>query len=770
MKIKFWSNLRHYAIYRKIFISNIFLVAFAVSVICVTLFSFFSASTIKEIGEVSKLTLSQTSFAYDMIYEQVFNIGNQIVVDSDISRSLFAKERDSIIEYYSQLRLNKIKSAYSFIHNVGVYNGNSERYISANRISSEDSIDIANRDKTGYFEFFPRTVIISNDPETGSPENVLTFVLYPKYLLSIQSKYSIIVDVDEKYIQDIISGIRNNPDDSIFIINSKGIVLSHNNSDYFMDDFSDYTYIRKIFKADDNRGWFREQINDRKQLITYVKSGNSDWVIISIKPFEHLLSNLYYIRNTTLFVALIVILTGIIVSFILTQRIYDPLETLMKKISSKSTYNNSMFQECNEFELIFDAFSSTKEKSSSLESKLNMTMPVFKETYMHFLLKKNVRDVNNIPGINDAPEMLEEIDKLLDSPFYCVVVCKIDRYRQFKDEHINRSKTLLRFAVGNTIHESIDREFRNEIIIMEEDEVAILILLKDNLSGEKLILILNEINNSVKRNLNCTISSGIGDTVSKMNDIHFSYKSAVGHLKYRLFFGYGAVICGNTIQNRFKKSIKYPLSVEKKLIDKLKLNKRKEAEREIDNFIEFINTIPYEYAIPYSSQLLISILKNFDRIIDISKSQDSPNYYMVINQLPQADTTEEISSLIKQICSDIYTKLDEIKHRKNIQVIEEIQEYIEADYGNPNLCLVLVAEKVQLSTAYLGKLFRSTVNISFNDYLKKIRLEKARDLLIQTDDPIPLISEKVGIMSVTYFFALFKKNYGMTPDQFRKQM
>ena len=773
MKMKFWNNLRHYAIYRKIFISNIFLVAFAVIIICVTLFSFFSASTIKEIGEVSKSILSQTSFAYDIIYEQVFNIGNQIVVDNEISRVLFTKERDPIIEYYSQMRLNKIKSAYPFIHNIGIYNGISERYISANIISSEEDIDIANRNlnrnKTKYFEFFPRAVALSDDLETRLPDNVLTFIFYPKYSLSITPKCAIIVDIDEKYIQDIIRGIRNNPDDSIFIINSEGIVLSHINSDFFMNDFSDYGYIGKILHAADDRGCFREELNSQKQLITYVKSSSLDGVFISIMPYEHLLSNIYRIKNITLFVALMVILTGILVSLLLTRRIYNPLETLMKKISSMSTHTNPMFQEGNEFDLIFDVFSSTREKSSSLENRLNMTMPVFKETYMHFLLKKNVRDVNNIPGVRDAPEMLEEIDRQLSSPFYCVVVCKLDRYKQFKDEYITRSKTILRFAVGNTIHELIGREYRNEIIIMGEDEVAILILLEDDLSGEKLILVLNEISNTVERNFSCSLSTGMGDIVLKKEEIHLSYQSAVEYLKYRLFFGYGAIISRQTIKNRFKKNIRYPAFVEKKLIDALKLNNRKETEQEIDNFIAFVNTIPYDYAIPYSSQLLLCVLKYFDRIIDIPKSPDPKNYYTVINKLPQADTIEEISSMIKLICFDICAKLDEKRHSKNIQVIEEIQEYIEAHYDNPNLCLDLLAQMVKLSSGYLGKLFRSIVNISFNDYLNKIRLEKASDLLIHTDDTIPVISEKVGINNFTYFFTLFKKNYGMTPDQFRKQ-
>jgi len=624
--------------------------------------------------------------------------------------------------------------------------------------------------RTRYFDFFPRTVPQSGDPETILPScNVLTFVLYPKYSLSNKPKSAIIIDIDEKYIRNILRTIQNNQDDSILSINSEGTVLSHINSDFFMNDFSDYDYIRKILHSESDVGSFTEQLNNQKQLVTYVKSSKLDWFSISIRPYDQLLSNIYLIRNFTLFISFLVILAGILVSFLLTQRIYNPLEILIKKISSINTNPNVISQSDNEFDLIFDLFSNTEEKSSALENRLNMTMHAFKETYMHFMLKKNVRDVNNIPGVHNNPEMIEEIDSQLSSPFYQVVLCKLDRYKKIRDENIPRSNTILRFAVGNTIHELIGREYKHEIIIMGEDEIAILVLINDDSSGGKLILVLDEINNIVKQNFSLSLSIAMGDVVSKKDGIHLSYQSAVEYIKYRMFLGYGAIISKPAIKNRLKKSVKYPVNIEKKLIGTIKLSNRKETEHEIDNFIKFINTVPFKYVIPYSSQLLLTIFKNFDRIIDISESQDPENYYIVINKLPQADTIDEISSLVKLVCFDIYTKLDEKKHSKNSHVIEEIQGYIETEYGNPNLCLDLVAEKVQLSTGYLGKLFRSTINISFNTYLKKVRLEKAKDLLIRTDDSIPVICEKVGIMNVTYFFSLFKKNYGMTPDQFRKQ-
>jgi two-component system response regulator YesN len=96
-----------------------------------------------------------------------------------------------------------------------------------------------------------------------------------------------------------------------------------------------------------------------------------------------------------------------------------------------------------------------------------------------------------------------------------------------------------------------------------------------------------------------------------------------------------------------------------------------------------------------------------------------------------------------------------------------VKKYIMDNYSDPNLSLDVVADKVELSAGYLGKLFKSITSVSFNDYLNNIRLEKAKELLSTTNEPSSRICEKVGIYNITYFSTLFKKTYGVTPSAFR---
>jgi AraC-like DNA-binding protein len=78
-----------------------------------------------------------------------------------------------------------------------------------------------------------------------------------------------------------------------------------------------------------------------------------------------------------------------------------------------------------------------------------------------------------------------------------------------------------------------------------------------------------------------------------------------------------------------------------------------------------------------------------------------------------------------------------------------------------------VAELVKLSPSRFCHLFKSEMGMSFGQYLKNARMEKARQLLETSFEPIKAIAPEVGYKDASHFEREFKKNYGMTPSQYR---
>lgn len=99
--------------------------------------------------------------------------------------------------------------------------------------------------------------------------------------------------------------------------------------------------------------------------------------------------------------------------------------------------------------------------------------------------------------------------------------------------------------------------------------------------------------------------------------------------------------------------------------------------------------------------------------------------------------------------------------------IVELISYIQNDYKN--VTLETLSEEFHLSKPYLSKYIREKAGMTFQDVVKKERLKKARTLLRETGRTVEAVAEEVGYDNVEHFNRLFKKTYGMTPVQYRKQ-
>lgn len=106
---------------------------------------------------------------------------------------------------------------------------------------------------------------------------------------------------------------------------------------------------------------------------------------------------------------------------------------------------------------------------------------------------------------------------------------------------------------------------------------------------------------------------------------------------------------------------------------------------------------------------------------------------------------------------------------KNQKLVESILEYTELNYSDPDLSLKSISQMFHLSTAYVGKIFKTIQGNSYASYLVNYRLEKSKLLLLETNKTVNEIAGELGFTNATYFTTLFKNEYGMTPTTFRNK-
>ena len=106
---------------------------------------------------------------------------------------------------------------------------------------------------------------------------------------------------------------------------------------------------------------------------------------------------------------------------------------------------------------------------------------------------------------------------------------------------------------------------------------------------------------------------------------------------------------------------------------------------------------------------------------------------------------------------------------KSSSVINEAKIYMASHFTDPNLMLQDVAKAVNMSNSRFSTVFSQQNGQTFTEYLISLRLNKAKELLRETDMKSSQVAMESGYNDSHYFSYIFKKNLGITPSEYRAQ-
>lgn len=102
-------------------------------------------------------------------------------------------------------------------------------------------------------------------------------------------------------------------------------------------------------------------------------------------------------------------------------------------------------------------------------------------------------------------------------------------------------------------------------------------------------------------------------------------------------------------------------------------------------------------------------------------------------------------------------------------MIKRAKDYIQEHYTE-ELSLGRVAKAVHASSFYFCKMFKKATGLNFTDYVSRVRIEKARNLLLNPNLRISEIAFEIGFQSLTHFNRVFKRIVGQSPTHYRSKL
>ncbi len=210
--------------------------------------------------------------------------------------------------------------------------------------------------------------------------------------------------------------------------------------------------------------------------------------------------------------------------------------------------------------------------------------------------------------------------------------------------------------------------------------------------------------------------------------------------------------------------------VDRKLIeDFLKLGSVEECDPFVDEYFAAVGEKNYQsmllrqYMVMDIFYCIREFLKNFHM-----EEKDVPQEAAGVQMIPKViETVDGAKDYLKRLFRFALSVREQASSDRYGSLIREAKDYMAKNFQKNDFSLNMTASHIGISPSYFSSIFKQETGQSFVEYLSRMRIEKACELLKCTTLRMVEIGESVGYNDPHYFSAAFKKVMGMSPKEFK---
>lgn len=126
-----------------------------------------------------------------------------------------------------------------------------------------------------------------------------------------------------------------------------------------------------------------------------------------------------------------------------------------------------------------------------------------------------------------------------------------------------------------------------------------------------------------------------------------------------------------------------------------------------------------------------------------------------------------VAYLVRHYAREMLDQEDSLRRRKKLERLNIVYQYIERNYSGP-IGNRELADLIHVSEGRFSHLFKESAGMAPLQYINKVRLEKAANLLKRGDYTVAEVANAVGFSDYNHFGRLFRRAFGCTPIEARK--
>ena len=264
------------------------------------------------------------------------------------------------------------------------------------------------------------------------------------------------------------------------------------------------------------------------------------------------------------------------------------------------------------------------------------------------------------------------------------------------------------------------------------------------------------------------VFGGKGGVFADLNGIQDSYKQADQAYRWNAVERYTSLVSFSDLDETYEdrlEGFKY-----EELLMNLKLGKDEEAERWVLSlWEENLQNKPNRYAPRLLAAKIILTCVEASQSLGISMEQDMLKIAFDVIGMEADSLKDSTKMTLAALVKTVGQKIKITQREKRGYYVEAGKKIIEDNYMN-NITVEEIADKLQLSKNYFGKLFKMHVGISVANYTNNLRIKKAMDLLGSTNMKVFEVGYAVGYNDQHYFSTTFKQIVGVSPSDYRNML
>jgi two-component system, response regulator YesN len=753
-----------------------FMVSYLIVLVMPMMLGIFGFSTAVNIvrKDIEDSNLSMLNQSKDILDEQlsvIHNMSMQIVNEPTVNALAGIKEVDDSFPYYDTKKainflLNqRLYLNQDFIYNFYVYFRHTDYIITPDtmykaplfyeNVLRYKDLDYAKWKEMLFKEFYNGKYFSSMPFESQlNRGNVVTYVQSMPLGFSREMDGALVILVRNSQLEKLFSNIDIAEGGYLYIQNKDGEIVTTFNKATEVVNYS------VLEDRNSSEGFTRKKVNGQNMIVIHTTSNNNGWRYVLVLPENVVMHKLIGLKKTIWSIFFISLIIGCLIAYLLAYRNSIPISNMLRQVREFLGEENSK-TEVDSFTDLDSTVSKLISSSKSLQEELRIQKPMLEDAFFDKLIKGEIRNNNELEAYSSYTKM--DIRKKR----YFTLIIRIFGYNDIDNinEEIVQELNMTKVVLRESLHKYIaEKGYLHDV---DHQTIAVIFALdKENSSEciEEADAIIKNCNEDIFQAYRIKLFIGGGQTYKNPLEIWRSYEQALAALDYALGSNNNGIAWYKDIPKE-KEAYYYPIEVEQRFINHAKLGDISQIEhlikivrdenlnkRQLSN--EMRRQLIYEM-----KSTLIKVIPNVNENELLLAEIDKITYSKLIDK-----NFEDISAMYTNICDFIGKQ----KSSHNVEMISGIIKYIEEHYMEQELGLYKVSSQFNISEGYLSHFFKEQTEENFTDYVEKIRMAHAVELLKDKNISINDIAERVGYNSVQSFRRAFKRIKGVSPSLMRE--